>query len=134
VPLTPGAIAALDRISKLGFPTGPEDPVFATEEGGPVDGGRLREARYRGFEAAGLDCLRTKSNPFRWHDLRHTFGTMAVRAFPLTDVQAYMGHASIETTMRYVHHMPRADAASKLAAVFEQDLNPTGSAIGHVAT
>jgi len=124
VPLTPGAIAALDRISLLGFPTGPEALVFATEGDGPVDGGKLRDAFYRGLDAAGLGYLRTKDNPIRWHDLRHTFGTMAVRVFPLTDVQAYMGHSNIQTTMRYVHHTPRVDAAAKLAAVFEQDLNP----------
>jgi len=124
VPLTPGAIAALDRISRLGFSTGPEALVFATEGDGPVDGGKLRDAFYRGLDAAGLGYLRTKDNPIRWHDLRHTFGTMAVRVFPLTDVQAYMGHSNIQTTMRYVHHTPRADAAAKLAAVFEQDLNP----------
>ena len=124
VPLTEAAFTALERISKLGYATGPEDYVFATEGTGAVDGAKLRDALYRGISAAGLGYLRTKPNPFRWHDLRHTFGTMAVRVFPLTDVQAYMGHSNIQTTMRYVHHTPRADAAAKLAAVFEQDLNP----------
>lgn len=124
VPLTPEAVAALERISRLDFPSGPEDYVFATEGAGPVDGGRLRDALYRGLEAAGLEYLRQKPNPFRWHDLRHTFGTIAVRVFPLTDVQAYMGHANIQTTMRYVHHQPRVDAAAKLAEAFARDLNP----------
>jgi integrase len=40
------------------------------------------------------------------HDLRHAFGTLAVRMFPISDVQAYMGHANIQTTTRYVHHGP----------------------------
>src|SRR5215211_4536390 len=53
----------------------------------------------------------------RLHDLRHTFGTLAVQAFPLSDVNAYMGHAQIETTMSYVHHVPHHDAADKLTAL-----------------
>jgi integrase len=44
------------------------------------------------------------------HDLRHTFGTLAVQVWPVTDVRAYMGHADIKTTMRYVHHVPKHDA------------------------
>ena len=47
-----------------------------------------------------------------------------MRAFPVTDVQAFMGHQSITTTMRYVHHVPRHDAAAKLSAAFAVDLMP----------
>ena len=62
---------------------------------------------------------RAKVNPaLRFHDLRHTFGTIAVQAFPLSDVQAFMGHADIQTTMIYVHHVPQHDAAEKLSRVF----------------
>jgi integrase len=41
-------------------------------------------------------------------------GTLAVQAFPLSDVKAYMGHADIQTTMIYVHHVPQHDAAERL--------------------
>ena len=72
-----------------------------------------------GAERAGL-------RPDRLHDLRHTFGTLAVQAFPLSDVKAYMGHANIETTMRYVHHVPQHDAADKLAALIATEtVHPT---------
>jgi integrase len=57
----------------------------------------------------------------RFHDLRHTFGTLAVQAFPLSDVAAFMGHADIQTTMLYVHHVPKTDAAARLAAVMESN-------------
>jgi integrase len=57
---------------------------------------------------------RAKLKRLLLHGLRRTFGTLAVQAFPLTDVKAYMGHADIHTTMLYVHHMPQADAAEKL--------------------
>jgi hypothetical protein len=55
----------------------------------------------------------------RFHDLRHTFGTIAVQAFPLTDVKAFMGHADIQTTMVYVHHVPQHDAADKLSKLLD---------------
>jgi integrase len=41
---------------------------------------------------------------FRFHDLRHTFGTRAVDSgAPLTGVRDALGHASLETTNRYAH-------------------------------
>ena len=46
------------------------------------------------------------------------FGSTAVKAFPLSDVQAMLGHAHITTTMRYVHHRPGKDDAQRLAAAF----------------
>jgi integrase len=59
--------------------------------------------------ASGLE-----SPPFRFHDLRHTFGTLAVQVWPLVDVQNYMGHANVTTTMIYAHHVPKRDAADAL--------------------
>ncbi len=56
----------------------------------------------------------------RFHDLRHSFGTLAVQVFPLSDVKAYMGHADIATTMIYVHHVPQVDAAEKLSAALRE--------------
>jgi integrase len=44
-----------------------------------------------------------------------SFGTLAVQVWPVTDVQAYMGHADIKTTMRYVHHVPKHDAAERFS-------------------
>ncbi len=41
---------------------------------------------------------------FTFHDLRHTFGTIAVdRGAPLTGVRDALGHTTLETTNRYVH-------------------------------
>lgn len=66
------------------------------------------------LKAAGLGHERHEVRPLRFNDLRHTFGTLAVPAWPLVDVQAYMGHAHIQTTMNYAHHVPRPDAADTL--------------------
>lgn len=38
---------------------------------------------------------------------------MAVQVWPLHDVQAFMGHADIQTTMIYVHHQPKHDVAAR---------------------
>jgi integrase len=128
VPLVDAAAAVLDRVSvhleEFGLPTDAEALVFPTREGGMLDDARVRRAFYRGLAAANLGHLRTKDNPMTFHDLRHVFGTIAVRAFPVTDVQAFMGHQSITTTMRYVHHVPRHDAAAKLSAAFAVDVGP----------
>jgi len=56
--------------------------------------------------------------PLRFHELRHTFGSLAINRASLIDVQAWMGHADIKTTMRYLHHKSRADEAELLSAAF----------------
>lgn len=44
---------------------------------------------------------------FRFHDLRHTVATRLVeKGVPLPVVQEILGHAKIETTMRYTHVIP----------------------------
>ena len=41
---------------------------------------------------------------FRFHDLRHTFGTRLANAgVDVVKIKELMGHASIVTTMRYIH-------------------------------
>ena len=45
-----------------------------------------------------------------------------MQAFPLTDVKAFMGHADIQTTMIYIHHVPQHDAAERLSKLLESEL------------
>lgn len=40
--------------------------------------------------------------------------------WPLHDVQAFMGHADIQTTMIYVHHIPKANAAQQFSEFVER--------------
>lgn len=57
--------------------------------------------------------------PIRFHDLRHTFGTLAVRgAESIVELQAWLGQAEVRTTMRYTHYREQKDAAERLAAAF----------------
>jgi integrase len=111
VPLVEELIGPLDRLSRRGEFTGEDDLVFASPLGRHLDGWTLR----RHFEAA---LGRAGLPRVRFHDLRHCFGSTAVRAFPLSDVQAMLGHAHITTTMRYVHHRPGADDAARLSGAF----------------
>jgi integrase len=108
VPLVDQAARALDRLSQRDHFTSDDDLVFVNEVGDAIEESAMRRRFYRALKRAGLEHI-------RFHDLRHTFGTIAVQAFPLTDVKAFMGHADIQTTMVYVHHVPQHDAADKLS-------------------
>lgn len=116
-------VAALDALSRRDMFTGPGDLVSSTPVGGHLSDGMLRRRFYTALDDAGLPRVRL-------HDLRHGFGTLAVQAFPITDVQGYLGHAHISTTMRYIHHAPGADHAARLQAVLAGD--GFGTRSGHV--
>jgi integrase len=110
VPLIDQAAKALDGLSRRDRFTGDDDLVFANGVGEPIDDSRLRRRFPEALDRAGVKRL-------RFHDLRHTFGTLAVQAFPLSDVKAYMGHSDISTTMIYVHHVPQVGAADRLSRI-----------------
>jgi len=113
VPLVAELIAPLGGLSRRGYFTGEEDLVFCSEVGATwTPGGSASAIRPRSRPSA-------EGCPL--HDLRHCFGSVAVRAFPLSDVQAMLGHAHVTTTMRYVHHRPGADDAARLSSAFRGD-------------
>jgi integrase len=85
-------------------------PSSALIAGTHVDGSALRR-RYLSTLDAGLRRL-------RFHDLRHTFGSLAINVASIVQVQTWMGHADIQTTMRYLHHKSRADDAKLLSTAF----------------
>jgi integrase len=118
VPLSDQTLVALDGLSRRPHFTRPNDLVFCTPTGDYLSGDVIRDGFYSALKVAGLGHLREKDDPIIPYDLRHTFGTLAVRNAPLTDVQAWMGHQEVSTTMRYVHYVPRLDAAAKLTAAF----------------
>jgi integrase len=113
VPLMDEVARALDALSRRERFTDEEDYVFPSSTGAPSDESKLRW-RFRTALTESAARWTGGNGSFRFHDLRHSFGTLAVQVFPLSDVQAYMGHANIETTMRYVHHVPAHDAAERL--------------------
>lgn len=115
VPMIDHIIPPLDRLSRREHFTSPDDLVFVNSTGGPVEESALRRRLWAALDRAGLKRVRL-------HDLRHSYCTMAVRAYRLDEVKAYAGHVDIATTQRYVHHIPAHDAADRLSAVVDAAL------------
>ena len=134
VPLIDQAAVALDGLSRREHFTGVGDRVFCSVTGGPFDDGEIRNEFYAALDRAELGQLRKKADPIVFHDLRHTFGTLGAAIWPLHDLQGYMGHADIQTTMIYVHHVPKVTAADELsravtAAMGIESAKPNGAAM-----
>ena len=132
VPLVDQAAAALDRLSRREHFTDDADRVFIGEAGGPMDDSAMRRRWYAMLEAGGFPRDAEGKPYMRFHDLRHTFGTIAVRipGVTLPDVQAMMGHTNIATTMRYVHHVPRTAEAARFTAFLADAIENVRSTVG----
>jgi integrase len=130
VPLADQAARALESLSRRENFTDESDRVFCTATGGAIGEAVARKSFYAALDLAKLGHLRTKNDPIVFHDLRHTFGTLAVQRFPLSDVQAMMGHANVQTTMIYVHHVPKHDDADRLSNLITAT---TGAHVDQVA-
>jgi hypothetical protein len=108
VPLAPDVASALAQLERRENWVGDDDLVFAGEAGGYLDGSALRRRYKEALARAGL-------RPLRFHDLRHTFGTRMIGKADIRRVQEWMGHADIQTTMRYLHYAPRREHAGLVA-------------------
>jgi integrase len=107
VPLPDQAADALKRLSRRGEFTGPDDYVFCSRLGRRLDPSALRRRYERARDAAGLE-------PLRFHDLRHTYGSLLVAGgIDLVSVKAAMGHSRITTTERYLHARPAGELADR---------------------
>jgi integrase len=91
-------------------------PVFKTGRPEQPSGWMVRF--HRRSVAVNRHFPRLCQRRVRFHDLRHTFGTLAVRKDEIPPVQAWMGHAHVGTTMRYIHHRDPGDEAKLLAEAF----------------
>jgi integrase len=111
VPMASQVAQALAKLSRRGFRTGDDDLVFLGVLGSYVDGSALRRRYDAALERAGLRRL-------RFHDLRHTFGTRMIAKADVRRVQEWMGHADIQTTMKYLHYAPRAEDAALVDEAF----------------
>ena len=122
VPMIDQVLRELDALSRRDRFVDDDDLVFISPTGEHLEDSALRRRFYAALKQAKIKHL-------RFHDLRHSFGTLAVQVFPLSDVKAYMGHADIATTMIYVHHVPQHDAAAKLSAAVSQAARSGGLGI-----
>lgn len=75
--------------------------VFASERGGPLSAAGVRKIVERAGRAAGLDF------PVHPHMLRHATGFyLAAKGEDTRAIQAYLGHRSIQHTVRYTALAP----------------------------
>ena len=114
VPMAPDVASSLAQLGQREFWVDDDDLVFPGETGGYLDGSALRRRYKLALARAGLRSL-------RFHDLRHTFGTRMIAKADIRRVQEWMGHADIQTTMRYLHYAPRDEDAELVAEAFRID-------------
>jgi integrase len=112
VPMAPDVASALAALGQRQDWVGDDDLVFPGEAGGYLDGSALRRRYKLALKGASL-------RPLRFHDLRHTFGTRMIAKADIRRVQEWMGHADIQTTMRYLHYAPHPEDAKLVAEAFK---------------
>lgn len=114
VPLLDNVARTLARHSQQSSYVGENDLVFAhPETGKPLDPSKLLKR----FKAT---CIRAGLDERPFHDLRHTYATrLATLGVDLIELQGFMGHQDIKTTMRYARFMPSGDTKSRLQARFD---------------
>jgi integrase len=117
VPMADEVAKALAKLAKRDHDTGDDDLVFCGTKGGHLAGHRLRDRYKTALGDAGLRAL-------RFHDLRHTFGSHAIRTADSREVMEWMGHQDLATTQRYLQFKPRQDAARRISEAFAAGSEP----------
>lgn len=98
------------------FRTAWEGTVLRAHGHVPKKGRPLRDAKTNSLTPEGRKLLAGIN--LHWHDLRHEYACrLAERGVPITKIQYLLGHASVVTTERYIHHT--LAELSKAAAVLE---------------
>lgn len=123
VPMADEVAEALAKLGRRDEHTGDDDLVFCGAQGGHLAGHKLRDRYKAALKKAGLREL-------RFHDLRHTFGSHAIRTADSREVMEWMGHQDLATTQRYLQFKPRQDAARRISEAFRAGTEPelTGAA------
>jgi integrase len=95
VPMIADVAQALARLGQRERFTERDDLVFPNAVGEFMDKSALRRRYKQAIEDAEL-------RPIRFHELRHTFGSLAINAGSIVEVQHWLGHADTRTTSRYL--------------------------------
>ena len=111
IPLATPAAAELARLADRGRFVERDDLVLSSPLGDPLDDSAIRRRLRRTQTAAGL-------RPLRFHDLRHSFGSLVVRELDTSTLKAWMGHSRLATTERYLHAKPRHSDVARLDRAF----------------
>jgi integrase len=123
VPLADQPAAALARLAHRPHFTSRDDLVFVSAVGDYLDPSAIRRRYRRAQAAAGL-------RPLRFHDLRHSFGSLVIREFDPVAVKDFMGHSKITTTERYLHARSRKTDALRLTKAFAGDRDGDLAGVG----
>ena len=100
------------------LPSG-EDQVFRTPSGVPFARQGYRSSYEKAVRRAGIE-------PFRFHDLRHACGVRLAEAGATpAEIAAFLGHKTLDMTLRYIRHAPR-DAARSVARLLDEDRHDRG--------
>lgn len=125
VPMAPDVATALLALRNAASWTSDDDPVFAEPRTGQRIAWTPARRRYlAALKAAGLA-------PRRFHDLRHTFGSVLARAgVPERQIQEWCGHSSPAITRRYMHFAPASAAdVEAVGAAFGRRSEPARLAV-----
>ena len=114
VPMTQRLAAELDALARVTRWSADDALVFAEPDTGlPLRRAALMRRYRRALKAAQLDP------EHRFHDLRHTFGTiMAGAGVPMRTLQEWMGHRSVSTTQIYADYSPNPHEVAMAEAAF----------------
>ena len=122
VPMADEVAERLARLGQREHFTADDDLVFCTEAGGHLGYKSLKDRYRAALRAAGL------REDFRFHNLRHTFGSTVIRHADSREVMEWMGHADLATTRRYLAFVDREDAAQRVSQAFRLE-EPDASSI-----
>jgi integrase len=115
VPLSNRLATELERLREVSPYTSDDDPVFTHPRGTglPLDGSAVSKSFKRALR-------RAEVREVRFHDLRHTFGTMMASSpnVSMRTLQAWLGHSDPATTAIYAHFAPSSHEAEWVDEVF----------------
>src|SRR5262245_33816673 len=95
VPLTPDLAEMLEKVRERSKFQGPEDPVFSTRTGTPVNSNNASKRHLR-------PAARKLGFAVEWHGFRRAHSSfMGEEGMPLADRMATMGHADARMTLHY---------------------------------
>lgn len=122
VPMSERVSAELRRHFERSAFQADEDLVFChPHTGGPLDSSRMRKRFKVTLSSAGVRQV-------RFHDLRHTFGTLCASAgVPLRTLQEWLGHRDFTTTLIYADYAPSPHESELVERAFRRRSDDGGS-------
>jgi integrase len=116
-----------------GFRTSWETAVVRAYGYTPVKDRPLRDSKTNSLTPEARKAF--NAIDLHWHDVRHEYACrLAERGVPITKIQYLLGHASVVTTERYIHHtlaeLSKAAAVLESGGVFDPNSEPRVGAAG----